>query len=160
MAAFISLTLEHQEEMVVRVTGWSMGCALGPASSVVLTALSRTPKLGEIIVVKTDSELMAHRVIAVTAAEVVTKGDNCINADPPVTESQILGKVQCIDRNGVRKIPWHWKHPVAGIIALLSRWEAQGPELLKKTLIRLHRFWQLRIMWRFMDVEDQTQGRW
>lgn len=155
LSAFIVLALEHQKEAVLNVTGWSMGCTLGPASTVVIRPLRRHPRLGDVVVVKTKREFMAHRVISRSGSRITTKGDNCIAADAPSEKEQLIGIVAGVVTDGGMHVPWHWRQPAAMIAAIFSRLEAQGPQLVKRVLIRLHRFWQARIMWRFMKPEHR-----
>ena len=50
-------------------------------------------KEGDIILFKDNERLICHRIIDRRKEYVITKGDNLLDADPPVLNEDIVGKV-------------------------------------------------------------------
>lgn len=64
---------------------------------------------GDIIVWSDETQkLIAHRVISIESSLspslIITRGDTCVGADPPVKMSQVLGKVVAVLRD--QKVQW------------------------------------------------------
>ncbi|HEX2061111.1 MAG TPA: S24/S26 family peptidase, partial [Thermoanaerobaculia bacterium] len=59
-------------------------------------------RAGDVVLTLADRGLTAHRVIHVSAEEVITRGDNTPSADAPVARSRVLGVVTYVLRDGVR----------------------------------------------------------
>ena len=61
-------------------------------------------KKGDIVVFKTESGLVAHRIIKIqkqnNALKFITRGDNSRQNDSPFGKEQLLGKIQFFFRNG------------------------------------------------------------
>ena len=55
---------------------------------------------GDVVLTLAGRGLTAHRVIARNGTTLVTRGDNAPAADDPIDESQVLGKVAYVLRNG------------------------------------------------------------
>ena len=53
-------------------------------------------KIGEVIVFYNEKKLISHRVIKKTNKFVVTKGDNNLFIDPPISNKHILGRIMRI----------------------------------------------------------------
>lgn len=83
-----------------------------------------TVRLGDIVLYRTNSRLVAHRVIGIENEinDFVLRGDASLTCDASVKSEQILGKVISIERNGCSIDPYNSKH----------------------TLSRLERFWAIR----------------
>lgn len=89
----------------VQVTGWSMLPAVWPGDMLVIeSANSRDISEGDIVLFGRDGRLFVHRVVAkagtIDHTQFVTQGDGMKHPDPPVTSSQLLGKVSLIMRDG------------------------------------------------------------
>lgn len=56
-------------------------------------------KVGDIILVGTDSHMTLHRLVRKVSGRIVTCGDNCISPDSVILESQIIAKVLTIFRD-------------------------------------------------------------
>lgn len=56
---------------------------------------------GEVVLVRADRGLTAHRIVRIDAASVVTRGDNALADDRPVAPAAIAGRVTSIERNGL-----------------------------------------------------------
>ena len=59
--------------------------------------------LGDVVLVLAERGLTAHRVIARRGTTLILRGDNAPAADDPVEESQVLGKVTYVLRNGKQR---------------------------------------------------------
>ena len=58
----------------------------------------------------------------------ITKGDACYTADPPVSPDQVIGKVAALQRKGRRLHSHRWPYaPFHALIGLLSRVQASVP---------------------------------
>ncbi len=64
-----------------------------------------TFRRGEVVLTIADRGLTAHRVIAIDAETIVTRGDNAPAPDTPLPLARALGKVTWIDRHGTRRPP-------------------------------------------------------
>jgi hypothetical protein len=99
-------------EVRLRVFGTSMVPSILPGDliSVQRTGLSEI-SLGEIAVYLRDGRLFAHRVVARVGGHddprLVTRGDRLSHHDPPISSSELLGRVISIqhgDELGYRKV--------------------------------------------------------
>ena len=61
---------------------------------------------GDVVLVRAERGLTAHRVIAKRGTTLILRGDNAPAADDPVEESQVLGKVTYVVRAGKRVSIW------------------------------------------------------
>ena len=89
----------------LRVTGWSMLPAIFPGDTLVIEpARSESVGKGDIVLFRRDGRLFAHRVSGKSGSasdfQIVTQGDGMRNPDPPVSSSQLLGKVSFVVREG------------------------------------------------------------
>ncbi len=88
----------------------------------------RALSIGDIITFEKDGFYVTHRVLWVrnkgNAIRLVTKGDNEINVDPPVSPSQILGKVAAVERADrilhLESPPWRFINRLLGILFLVE----------------------------------------
>ena len=80
---------------------------------------ARTFTRGDVVLVLADRGLTAHRVIARKGPQLILRGDNTPAPDDPVEESQVLGRVTYVLREG-KKIGV--KSAAARAAALLRRW--------------------------------------
>ena len=89
----------------LKVMGWSMLPAVWPGDTLVIERIERgTVCEGDIVLFSRDRRLFAHRVVAMSSpagnAKLLTRGDAMPRPDPPVGDSDLLGKVTYIVRNG------------------------------------------------------------
>jgi signal peptidase I len=49
--------------------------------------------LGDIVVVDRGDQLVCHRLVRISADEVVTRGDDCVDDDPPLPRDAVIGRV-------------------------------------------------------------------
>jgi signal peptidase I len=89
----------------LRVTGWSMLPAIFPGDTLLIErANSESVGKGDIILFQRDRRMFVHRVSGKFGCDrdlqIVTQGDGMPNPDPPVSSSQLLGKVSFVVRDG------------------------------------------------------------
>ena len=97
--------LSSSGRLRLRVTGWSMLPAIFPGDTLVIEpARSESVGKGDIVLFRRDGRLFAHRVSGKSGSasdfQIVTQGDGMRNPDPPVSSSQLLGKVSFVVREG------------------------------------------------------------
>jgi hypothetical protein len=96
--------------LAVSVTGSSMFPILLSGDKVLVKKSSiEDLAAGDIVVWTNDSQqLIAHRILALeissTPPSITTKGDLCLEADPPVEFERVLGKIVAVLRE--RKVQW------------------------------------------------------
>jgi len=86
-------------------TGWSMLPSVRPGDTLMVEPAGlKEVRLGDIVVIRQDGNLVSHRVISVldNAGErrIITQGDTSPVTDVPVCESELLGGVSCVVRKG------------------------------------------------------------
>ena len=79
--------------------------AIFPGDTLVIEpARSESVGKGDIVLFRRDGRLFAHRVSGKSGSasdfQIVTQGDGMRNPDPPVSSSQLLGKVSFVVRDG------------------------------------------------------------
>jgi len=104
-----SEVLRSSGSLRLRVTGWSMLPAVWPGDTLLIERVSSAAVFaGDIVLFGRDRRLFAHRVVTRSVvtkgqpqdAEILTRGDAMPALDPPVSESELLGRVSFILRNG------------------------------------------------------------
>jgi signal peptidase I len=87
----------------LRVTGWSMLPTVMPGDTLVIERIpSGAVSEGDIVLFSRDRRFFVHRVVTKGQAHVgiVTRGDAMPAPDPPLSQSDLLGRVSFILRNG------------------------------------------------------------
>jgi hypothetical protein len=91
----------------LKVSGWSMLPTIWPGDTLVISRLDdRELFSGEIALYRREGRLIVHRVLSKSTGsihQVLTRGDAMLQRDHPVSDKDLLGKVDFILRNG-RKI--------------------------------------------------------
>ena len=84
----------------LRVMGWSMFPSIRPGDTLVIHGAGRNAvSQGDVVLFRRDRRLFVHRVVS-KGGQLVTQGDSMSAPDPPVPESDLLGTVSFIIRNG------------------------------------------------------------
>ncbi len=87
-----------------RVRGWSMSPFIRDHDVITVAPLgSRPAQTGEVVafVSPADERLVVHRVVGRLGTELLVQGDNLAReADSPIPESRVLGRVKRVERNG------------------------------------------------------------
>jgi hypothetical protein len=115
----VSQVLDRCGEARIRVAGTSMLPSIRPADvlhirSVDITRVQRD----DVILYAQGPRLFAHRVVQTgppgLERVLITRGDMHAHDDPPVTEAQLLGRVEAQTRNGAilspGAAPWRRSH--------------------------------------------------
>jgi len=93
-------------EVRLRVSGGSMLPALWPGDVVSVRPCSIAElRPGQILLFGQHQKLTVHRVVQVAGDYLIARGDSLPCADPPVTESELVGQVVSIERRGRRIDP-------------------------------------------------------
>lgn len=97
--------LRSSGRLRLRVTGWSMLPTIFPGDTLVIErASSESVGKGDIVLFHRDHRMFVHRVAGTSGGDrdlqIVTQGDGMPNPDPPVSSSQLLGKVSFVVRDG------------------------------------------------------------
>ena len=85
----------------LRVNGFSMLPSIWPGD---IACVSRVVayRPGDVVLFSRKGRLFIHRVVEMSGGAVVTRGDSMLDADPPVAVSDVLGRVESIERGGSR----------------------------------------------------------
>ncbi|MGA8868661.1 MAG: S24/S26 family peptidase [Candidatus Sulfotelmatobacter sp.] len=86
-------------------TGWSMLPAVWPGDTLLVERIRADQvRVDDIVLVGRAGRLCAHRVIAASGGaesrQWITQGDGMADPDPPVAESELLGRVTYLIRAG------------------------------------------------------------
>jgi|SRR5580658_378850 signal peptidase I len=119
--------LRSSGRLRLRVTGWSMLPVIFPGDTLLIErANGESVGKGDIVLFHRDRRMFVHRVSAKSGSardlQIVTQGDAMPDPDPPVSGSQLLGKVSFVVRDGrclePAKSP---KFPVRAVAAMVRR---------------------------------------
>jgi SOS-response transcriptional repressor LexA len=88
---------------------------------------------GDIVLVARDHRFFVHRLIEKHNSLWITRGDSLPQNDPPVGESQVLGKVSAIHRRDRVIVPSHR----VSRLARLCHWDS-----FRNVALRIHSFQQ------------------
>ncbi|HEY6339220.1 MAG TPA: signal peptidase I [Candidatus Sulfotelmatobacter sp.] len=97
--------LRSSGSLRLRVTGWSMLPTIFPGDTLMIEqADSDRVVKGDIVLFRWDRRLFVHRVCGKCGSagdmQIVTRGDGMSQPDPPVSSSDLLGKVSFVVRDG------------------------------------------------------------
>jgi signal peptidase I len=106
----VSEVLRSAGTLRLRVMGWSMLPVVWPGDTLVIEHVnSAAVSEGDIVLFGRDRRLFAHRVVKKHStagdSQILTRGDALLQPDPPVSDSDLLGRVAFILRNGKRIEP-------------------------------------------------------
>lgn len=90
------------------VTGSSMQPLLCRGDQVTLQPYGADlPRVGDVVAYQASGgRVVIHRVVRVEPNQLITRGDNCPQEDPPVLLEQLLGRVTTLTRFGQRSRVW------------------------------------------------------
>jgi hypothetical protein len=117
--------LRSSGKLRLQVMGWSMLPSILPSDTLMIERTTgKQISKGDIILFRRDGRLFVHRVVTPAYRsddshrddlrrddvqtsnlqrddlQIITQGDGIAWPDPPVSESQVLGKISSIERNG------------------------------------------------------------
>jgi hypothetical protein len=79
--------------------------------------------VGDVILFWRDSAFCAHRVLLKRGQSLVTGGDSVSTSDRPITQTEVLGRVVALSRNGKTiLVQRRLSFPKQGLAYLLRRW--------------------------------------
>jgi signal peptidase I len=123
-----------------RATGWSMLPSVWPGDTLVIERVTADQvRVGDVMLVGRDGRLCAHRVVSVAegygSRRWITQGDANSAPDRPVSEEELLGRVDYVIRAG--KLV-----PVPAELSVVDRLIAKivrRSETAARALVYLHR---------------------
>jgi len=101
----LKTVLEKGVSVRFQVRGFSMSPFIKDNDIVTLTPLrNQTPGLGDVVafVLPETNRLLVHRVIGKKNGTYLFKGDNTLQADGSIAATHLLGRVQRVERDGIR----------------------------------------------------------
>jgi signal peptidase I len=124
--------------LLLRVTGHSMLPSVMPGDTLVVERISIDAAAeGDIVLFGRGRRLFAHRVVTkieTQNAAILTRGDAMPAADAPVSESDLLGRVSFILRNGKCIAPSRTRRLSERAVAAL----AQRSDLAARFVVGVH----------------------
>jgi len=119
----------------LQAAGRSMLPSIWPGDMLVVEPADRNSiGKGDIALFGRGRSLFAHRVVAKASAfesrQIITQGDGMPRPDPPVSDSELLGKVVYIVRNGRRIEPSKSLRFSARAVAALVRFSESAARVL------------------------------
>jgi signal peptidase len=127
----------------LRVTGTSMMPAVRPGDLLSIGRVNlRDTSPGEIVLFARGGRLFAHRIVGRGGGSpdphLVTRGDALLDDDPPVVQSELLGRVISIERGRSRVRPRPWRDGPNRVLGHLLRSSDRATALF----LRLTAFWR------------------
>jgi hypothetical protein len=121
----LSQVLDRCGEARIRVAGTSMLPSIRPADVLHIRSVDITRvRRDDVVLFEMGRRLFAHRVVHADSRGfervLITRGDMHSHDDPPVTEAQLLGRVEAQVRNGTAmpagQAPWRYsRRPPSGL---------------------------------------------
>ena len=121
--------LGNGKKITLRVSGNSMHPLIRGGDSIRIERCApEVLGIGDIITFKRNGTYYTHRLLRIvtrgSVTRVMTKGDNEVNVDPPVSPDQILGRVTFIQKKNrtlYLKTPfWSFMNRLLGVFSLLE----------------------------------------
>jgi hypothetical protein len=88
--------VERGDEVWVVVTGSSMRPTLEPGDRVLLAFAGDTVVAGDIVLTDVHGRPMLHRVVSRRDGVLLTLGDGCLRADPPVELLNVVARAEAV----------------------------------------------------------------
>ena len=116
----------------IRVQGTSMLPSLRPGDEIELQCVSsRQIEISDVVAYRRDGRLFVHRVVEKNSLqELVTRGDTLPQPDAPVCESELLGLVSAVRRDG-ENVTFHSSFAQRATAALFRRSQLCAAVFLK-----------------------------
>jgi len=127
-AALVAEVLEQFGAARVRAFGSSMLPTVWAGDELVVRRqATEAVRRGDLVLFRRDGRLFAHRVVGACGTALVTKGDALAEPDPPLATTEVLGRVQEINRDGrrirldsLRQRLWAHLAPWVGVVLPLT----------------------------------------
>jgi signal peptidase I len=138
-------SLRAGETVRLPVTGTSMLPLLHPGDTVWIVVVDPAElQRGDLVVVRQDRRLLAHRLVAINVSGWHTKGDNNHQSDPPLTAQAIQGRIVTIERHGtlitMQRRHWQVVNRLLGALSRLELLVMSRPRLSQLLARRLPRY--------------------
>ena len=92
----------HMARFVAR--GDSMHPAIRDGEAVYVERPAAPLRVGDVVLARAARGLTAHRIVRLRkrggSVEIVTRGDNCLRNDAPLTADRLVGRVVSVERDG------------------------------------------------------------
>ncbi len=113
--------LRMNGKLRLQATGWSMLPAVRPGDTLVVDRIAPDQVgKGDIVLFQRDRRLFAHRVTD-ASQQISTQGDSMPQADAPLQNDEVLGRVAFLVRNGRLIVPRRKPSISERIVATLVR---------------------------------------
>ncbi|MGQ9705904.1 MAG: S24/S26 family peptidase [bacterium] len=113
--------LDNKSCLRISIGGTSMLPFIKDSDEIYIERNKNLPQVGDIIVYKSDSSIVAHRVIKIDIrGRVYTKGDNRLRIEGPIEIKDIIGKVIKTSRNNKNLFKMRIKNRYIAQISLIS----------------------------------------
>jgi signal peptidase I len=123
VAALLRENLAKGNHPRLKVISGSMAPTLRPGDNVVVESIHTVDlRIGDILVIQRQSDMLTHRLVAFHPAGCYTKGDHTAILDPLVSTESILGRVAIIERD--QKSYDLTQNTINTILGKLGWWEA------------------------------------
>jgi signal peptidase I len=124
----------------LQVMGWSMLPTIFPGDTVLIErATSERVSKGDIVLFRRARGLVVHRVSGTSDSagdlQIITQGDGMARPDPPISSSQLLGKVSFIVRDGRCVEPTKRLGLAGRAVASLARCSSSAA----RVIVRVHK---------------------
>lgn len=103
--------LSEGKTIRIKAHGYSMYPSIKPGSIIIIDPIARkgNPVCGEIIAIRRENGLVAHRLIKIVIKDgvryYIARGDSNSAADPPITLDKIAGRVVKAEPSGENPVP-------------------------------------------------------
>ena len=77
----------------ILLSGASMEPTYADGDWLLVEPVTRSVRPGEVVVARRGGRLVTHRVVSLRNGQVVTRGDACAIADPPIAMGGVIGRV-------------------------------------------------------------------
>jgi signal peptidase I len=144
--------LRYSKALRLSASGWSMLPTIWPGDTL---AIEKSASLdvveGDIVAFSRGGRFVAHRVMkkcqASESVTLQTRGDALLEPDSPISDSDLLGKVTHVLRNGRCIEPLRNLHPSNRAFAVLL----QHSPLAVRAVLRIHRIVRTALRSHFND---------
>jgi signal peptidase I len=142
-------TLQQFSEVRFVAHGTSMLPTLYPGDCLTVKSFGpATPRCGDIVLCRRANEFRVHRIVSISnegpATSYVLRGDALTDNDPPVSASELLGRVTSLERQGKffelktaekvhRRVLCFIVRRSKIVAALLVRWHAMQAQISLRT---------------------------
>jgi hypothetical protein len=133
----IDNSLESGASVRLKINGDSMRPWLCQGDTVVVRRIDIDQlRPGNILVIRTNGDLLTHRLIAVNDNVWLTKGDASPAPDKPVSPREILGRVESIERSRtIIDLQQGWVLRASHFLAWLSLKEASAYHIYQRSVL-------------------------